>query len=171
MAHFPTVVVVANGTKIVSPPIRGRGGLNEVVKVCDVLQQLGGKIDRRCGIHVHHDADQLTVADVARFAAVWQKSQKLIESQVPPSRVSNNYCRRFNGGLENPEEWFKAAKDSPHRDAYAKDVRRVSVRVESGSEYNRYAQINLLSSLRKSWYYRGAHIRWNHQRSASRIVD
>src|SRR5690625_1344727 len=53
-----------NGLEIVSPPLTEEGMTEELKKVCEVLEQIGARVDRTCGVHVHHDIDDLTVENV-----------------------------------------------------------------------------------------------------------
>ena len=41
------------GVEIVSPVLRGREGLEQVRQVAALLQELGARVNRTCGLHVH----------------------------------------------------------------------------------------------------------------------
>ena len=47
------------GHELVSPILVGREGLEEVRKVMDVLDSIGAKVDKSCGLHVHHGVQNL----------------------------------------------------------------------------------------------------------------
>ena len=41
--------------EIVSPVLNGQAGLDQLKIVCHVLNELGIKVNRSCGLHVHHE--------------------------------------------------------------------------------------------------------------------
>lgn len=84
------------GVEIVSPPLRGTDGEEQVRKVAAVLRNLNAKVNRTCGTHVHHDANDLTVDQIKRAARSWFNNQPLIDGLVSESRrgpTSSFYCR------------------------------------------------------------------------------
>ena len=80
------------GPEIVSPPLRGKGGLQEIGRVCQVLEGLGAEVSARCGLHVHHDAAGLTVRNMVDISALYAAHQRAINSILPASRRDNSYC-------------------------------------------------------------------------------
>lgn len=85
-----------NGVEIVSPALRGEDGEEQVRKVCRMLRQLGASVNRTCGTHVHHDANDLNVNEIKRVARSWRNNQSLIDGLVSPSRRGGNgYCRHL----------------------------------------------------------------------------
>ena len=80
------------GPEIVSPPLRGKGGLEEIGRVCQVLDGLGAEVSARCGLHVHHDAAGLTVRNMVDISALYAAHQRAINSILPASRRDNSYC-------------------------------------------------------------------------------
>ena len=51
-------------------------------------------MDRRCGLHVHHDINDYTVKQIANIFALYIKLEKTLDTFVPNSRRANNnaYC-------------------------------------------------------------------------------
>lgn len=84
----------ASGWEIVSPPISGETGMDELRTALRVLARLGASVDRTCGLHVHHEVADLTVDGIKRFVKNWASHQGLIDGLVSESRrgSNNNYC-------------------------------------------------------------------------------
>src|SRR5690625_55240 len=96
-----------NGLEIVSPPLTEEGMTEELKKVCEVLEQIGARVDRTCGVHVHHDIDDLTVENVKNIYKIYDKHQLAIESIIPQSRrgtAMNRYCRQITDMMMNELE-------------------------------------------------------------------
>lgn len=86
---------VDGGFEVVSPVLKGRGGLSELEKVCNALVNAGARIRKCCGLHVHLGTD-----DFKTDIRVWKNLYKnyaalerTIDSFMPPSRRHNQYCR------------------------------------------------------------------------------
>jgi hypothetical protein len=88
-----------SGWEVVSPVLRGEDGLEQIRKVTRLLRDLGATVNRTCGMHVHHGADDLTIGDVKRVTKTWYENQSLIDGLVSPSRrgSANRYCRALDG--------------------------------------------------------------------------
>jgi hypothetical protein len=86
-----------NGMEVVSPPLRGDAGMEQVEKACRALRALGAKPNRSCGLHVHHEIRDLNVDAAKRFVRSWYNNQDLIDGLVAPSRRNggNMYCGRL----------------------------------------------------------------------------
>lgn len=82
------------GNELVSPPLLGKEGLEELKLACKVLQEAGAKVDRTCGIHVHHDASGLDVRAIKNIYKLYKKFEHAIDYMMPKSRRDNNnqYC-------------------------------------------------------------------------------
>lgn len=90
-----------NGWEVVSPVLAGESGIEAVRTACRVLTRLGAKPNRSCGMHVHHEARDLTVAAVKAVARTWSAQQGLIDGLVSPSRRgadASYYCRPLTTG-------------------------------------------------------------------------
>jgi len=82
------------GREIVSPALVGEDGEEQVRKVARALRSIGATVNRTCGTHVHHDANDLTVDQIKRVAKSWFNNQTLISGLVSPSRRAGGsfYC-------------------------------------------------------------------------------
>ena len=59
--NLPNGIQQEGRNEIVSPLLFGKDGLEQIQKVCDLLQQLGCTVNYTCGLHVHHDVrEQIT---------------------------------------------------------------------------------------------------------------
>jgi len=79
--------------ELVSPVLQGADGLMQVTTVCKVLTELGAKVNKSCGLHVHVDARDLGRDALARVCKMWMKYESCFDSIVPASRRNNAYCK------------------------------------------------------------------------------
>lgn len=94
-SNWKLITDASCGNELVSPVLKGREGLEEIKKVCAVLNRLGCKVDKRCGLHVHHYAGDLSVKNFRNLYISYAKYEGLIDTLQPISRRGNNnqYCR------------------------------------------------------------------------------
>ena len=78
--------------ELVSPPMTGDDGLEQVRKVCGVLRACGVKVNKSTGLHVHHDAADMTLDNLKAVVTMWWKYEDVIQFFLPPSRRNNFYC-------------------------------------------------------------------------------
>lgn len=84
-----------DGVEVVSPPIKGQAGLDALQGVLTLLIDNGATVNRRCGLHVHHDVSDVGRNGMVLFARSWAANQDLIDMLVSPSRRSSarhRYC-------------------------------------------------------------------------------
>ncbi len=86
---------VTDGFEVVSPVLEGDAGLEQLRTVVTALDDMGGKVDRRCGYHVHFDAADLSVEHVRAIVLRYAAHEAEIDSFMPSSRRgnANTYCR------------------------------------------------------------------------------
>ena len=115
------------GPEIVSPPLRGKGGLQEIGHVCQVLEGLGAEVSASCGLHVHHDAAGLSVRNMVAVSALYASHQRAINSILSPSRRDNTYCPGL-GPHHVDRQWQRrvAASRDPESAAQAMQSSRYS---------------------------------------------
>lgn len=94
------------GMEISSPILKGKKGLAEVKKMCNMLTELGCTVNNTCGLHVHVDAQkfkpQQKIAVVARYAHMQDQIDMFVASH---RRGNNNYnCQKIY--LHDMEEAF-----------------------------------------------------------------
>lgn len=62
-------------------------------KICSLLNRLGAKVNKSCGLHVHLDARHLTQKEVVKTAKKIGRALPVLASMVPLSRRTNSYCK------------------------------------------------------------------------------
>lgn len=91
--------VNGRGLELVSPKLRGQSGLDEVERVCAALASCEAKVDRSCGLHVHHDFRGLDVESLKRQVLAFVDREAIILELVAPSRRNNaSYTPRWDNG-------------------------------------------------------------------------
>ncbi|AYQ31402.1 amidoligase family protein [Runella sp. SP2] len=103
-----------NTFELVSPILEGMSGLNELEKVCEVLETLNVKINKTCGLHIHFDATQMGLQQTKNLLLNYAKLEEAIDSFMPHSRRGNNnsYTRTLRGHetkIENADSISKIA--------------------------------------------------------------
>lgn len=85
----------ADSGELVSPPLMGEEGFQEVLKVAKVLSEIGATVNQSCGLHVHVDCDGLTSADLKNLLLRYLDNETAIDNLMPRARrgSSNTYCR------------------------------------------------------------------------------
>ncbi len=94
----PTGRQTGRGLEIVSPILRGIEGLEQLKRVCQGLENAGAKVNRTCGLHVHHDAQDFTTEAFKNIIKIYQRFEPVIDTLVSNSRRENNntYCASVN---------------------------------------------------------------------------
>lgn len=77
------------GYEIVSPPMKGRKGMEQLRKVCEALKAVGARPTTRCGLHVHHDVQDLSLAQFKNVVLLWCGYQGQIDTLIQRRRRSN----------------------------------------------------------------------------------
>lgn len=93
--HWKLITDSSCGYELVSPILKGRDGLNQLKLATEASAEAGAKVNRRCGLHIHHDINDLDAKQVANIYALCIKLEKTIDSFLPKSRRADNneYCR------------------------------------------------------------------------------
>jgi hypothetical protein len=84
---------VMGGYELVSPPLSGRAGLDQLKKACAALAACGARVNRSCGLHVHHDVSDLTPTAFGRLFRAWSNNQRNTDGLVAPSRRHTQWAR------------------------------------------------------------------------------
>ncbi len=90
------------GFELVSPVLSGNEGLRQVRTAMEVLEGLGAKVNRSCGLHVHLGARGIAAAEIATLVRRYARFEPEIDAFMPPSRRgdANAYCRSLRGAIE-----------------------------------------------------------------------
>ena len=94
---------VPNGFEVVSPVLCGEAGLEQAKIALDALRQAGGRVDRRCGLHLHAGAGDLSPADIATVVRRYAKFEEQIDGWMAPSRRgdANHFCHSVRSFLQS----------------------------------------------------------------------
>ena len=87
-----------NGFELVSPILQGEAGLNELMKVCKVLNDCKAKVNQTCGTHVHINARNFTLEQWKRLYINYARLERVIDGWMANSRRENSafYCQGFS---------------------------------------------------------------------------
>ena len=150
----------SGNNELVSPKLKGIEGLNELMKVCKVLEEIGCKVNATCGLHVHQDVSHIVATDknAKRFLKnliVWvSKFEHIIYKLISPSRLKTGYSRPIRStileshslsiGTEINENDFKrlankTVKTLVKKTEYSVTAKRGNRRLQR----NRYSGLNL----------------------------
>jgi hypothetical protein len=83
--------VAGEGHELVSPILSGEAGLTDLSTVMNVLEKIG-KVDKTCGMHVHFDANDLSVDSLKYAVNFYVANQDYFDAMVSLSRRNNQYC-------------------------------------------------------------------------------
>ena len=83
------------GYEMVSPILQGDLSMKYLKVVMDAIEQVGGTVNRSCGLHVHVGVSDWKLKHFKNLYKRYQKFEKVIDSFMPNSRKENNnsYCR------------------------------------------------------------------------------
>ncbi len=83
------------GLEAVSPILQGEEGYRQLATLLTAIVETGGKVDKTCGLHIHHDANDLTPAQVAKLVGLYVINQHLMDQLVSRSRRAGAayYCQ------------------------------------------------------------------------------
>jgi hypothetical protein len=81
--------------ELVSPPLKGQDGLNQLRKVCEVLDAQNVKVNKSCGLHVHHEIRDYSSANMEDLFNLYKNAENEIDKLLPRSRrgSGNTYCK------------------------------------------------------------------------------
>lgn len=79
---------VNGGWELVSPPLSGNAGIDEVRKAATAMVEAGAFVDRECGLHVHVDANDLSAATIVNLTKRYAQHENEINKLIPSFRHS-----------------------------------------------------------------------------------
>lgn len=85
-----------NGNEIVSPILSGEDGLRQVELVVKTLVAAGARVGTSCGLHVHHDANDLTADEIARVVELYSLNQGHVDGLLSRSRRGTRWARAYS---------------------------------------------------------------------------
>lgn len=84
-----------NTFELVSPILHGEQGVEEVEKVCWVLDLCNAKVNESCGLHIHMDAANFNLTTWKNLILTYKRLEKVIDNFMPRSRRNNRFCKRL----------------------------------------------------------------------------
>lgn len=85
----------SNGNEIVSPILYGEDGLKQLAIVLEVMNSLGCKVDKTCGVHVHHDISDLNIEQIKNVYRLYSKYENVINLMMPESRRNKRWAKKI----------------------------------------------------------------------------
>lgn len=122
---------VSDGYELVSPPLSGRDGLEQVRKACAALAAAGASVSRQCGLHVHHEIRDLSAVEIKRLVRGWASSQIAIDGLVAASRRDGRWAAHFRAG------------ELAHIERLADDASQRAIESHVAYGIDRYRALNL----------------------------
>lgn len=80
-----------------------------IEKVCQILTNLGARVNNSCGLHVHLDMRNRPDDEISMIFDNLLKSQDYLRSLVAKHRIRSTYCKRLSGYIETPREVVRDA--------------------------------------------------------------
>lgn len=77
---------LSRGLELVSPPLTTEAMRSQLKVICEVLNQMGAKVDKTCGVHVHHDVNDYTFKDFKNLFVAYDKHSQHIDEIMPITR-------------------------------------------------------------------------------------
>jgi len=98
------------GWELVSPILKGSEGLKQIEVACQVLEDNNAKVNRSCGLHVHHGAKHWTPQQFVNLHRLYARMELTIDEAMPKSRRDNNnyFCRSIRGEILRDVEKFES---------------------------------------------------------------
>ncbi|MBR4533890.1 MAG: amidoligase family protein [Bacteroidaceae bacterium] len=84
-----------NTAEVVSPILKGKKGLQTLEKVCKVLQEIGAKVNKSCGLHIHFGLANISFETYKNIFYNYAKLERIIDAFMPASRRNNIYCKGY----------------------------------------------------------------------------
>jgi len=147
MSIWKVVPDGSTGPEVVSPPLKGQDGLDQIKAVCDVLNAIGCRVNRSTGIHVHHDFEDATVTKMKSVLFLYAKAQVLTNALLPTRVTVSNGNGRFTGyanqlSLSMIEAGAQRVNSMYSRSRYGDRTRFFASNVLSGEDHPRYHTVN-----------------------------
>jgi hypothetical protein len=80
------------GVEVASFVGQGIADLQHITEVAWRLEDAGCEVNQNCGLHIHADASDLSIAQVGTILAHWVKIENMFALSLPDHRRNNEYC-------------------------------------------------------------------------------
>jgi hypothetical protein len=95
--------------ELVSPPLSGVEGIEQVRTVLRALASCGATVNRSCGLHVHVDAGDLSPSQIGSILRRYSTFQGQIDNFMPASRRNSRWARRIDESVISTVEGYANA--------------------------------------------------------------
>lgn len=122
--------------ELTSPKLIGWGqiGMELIQHILEEWNNIGGDVNKKCGVHVHVDTwDFINRRDYYRLAVFCYLSQPFLYSIVPRSRWNNPYCLPLTPDHFESENLMSRLKESRYQIVNFRNPKRVEFRLFSGT--------------------------------------
>lgn len=137
-----------NAFEIVSPPLTGLEGIDEVEKVVKVLNANGFKVNKSCGFHVHHEIKDLNHKALDNLYRIYNKYEEaVIQKLLPKSRSEVIWCtplNRADGRVNRNKSIMDRVNDSKTLEEFLRNVGETHINRSN----IRYHSLNLNSFIK-----------------------
>ncbi len=99
---------LTNAFELVSPPMKFNEYTHtQLAKVCTVLNNMGAKVNKQCGLHVHVYVGDMKFKKIKNIALRYTKFEDVIDYFMPYSRRSNYFVAQgySNGRASNHAQY------------------------------------------------------------------
>lgn len=79
--------------EVVSPILQGQAGFDQIKIVMKAMKEIGCKVNKQCGLHVHLGMKDLNRDQRILFIKQWYANQAVIKRFVDKYRQRNQYCQ------------------------------------------------------------------------------
>lgn len=121
------------GLELVSPPMTGREGMRQIELACEALRASGARINRTCGMHVHHDASDFDGKKLRGLLRLYQRAEDVLDTLHPESR-------RGNACEHSKSMAYVDVRMACHT---ASDSSAQALACEFDTKYGRYRKVNI----------------------------
>jgi Putative amidoligase enzyme len=134
--------------EIVTAPARGESFIRQIDDVVGAIRQCGGKVNRSCGLHVHVDARDLTLAHVLTLVRLYERIERTMYSLVSRSRRTNHFCGPWGdalikGEVSNPDAPITVRERDLDVNTYGDERTARSVKSQRSKHGCRYHGFNV----------------------------
>ena len=84
----PDSSLKSGGREVVSPPLKGDKGKEELKAVCEALKYINATVDKYCGLHVHvrcNGPRPISLAQMMRVIIIYGHYENVIDWLMPKS--------------------------------------------------------------------------------------
>lgn len=124
------------GFEVVSPVLRGAEALRQIKIVLETMNELGAKVNRSCGFHVHWGVGDWGIKQFRNLCKRWMKFEEALDLIQPPSRRG---C--INTYLQNFRPWGETLQTCFGKVDVCRNISQLQ-RIFQGGSAGRYKKLN-----------------------------